>query len=438
MPEIERMQNMSEEKFDVIVVGAGLAGNTAAYLMAKEGLEVLVIERGEEIGSKNVTGGRLYSHSLERIFPNFAEEAPVERKITKERISFMTGDSATTVEYAADKLGEKGKATYSILRSRFDPWLAGKAEEAGASYITGIRVDEVLVKDGKVCGVRAGEDELMADVVLLADGVNSLLAQQLGMKPELKPSQVAVGIKEVIELGEKTVNDRFGVSSNEGVAWLFAGDTTGGNIGGGFLYTDKECVSVGIVTTVGDVGHSDVAPRDMVERLKEHPTVKPLLLGGKLVEYSAHLVTEGGYDMIPELYRDGVLLAGDAAALVMNMGYTVRGMDLCIESGRLAAETIIAAKKAQNFSKAFLARYEKALNESFVMADMKHYRKLPAFIENHRIFEAYPYMMDEVMAGLFMMYGQKPEKFVKKALQAAKKAGFINLLKDAKQGMGAL
>ena len=226
---------MSEERFDVIVVGAGMAGCTAAYLMAKAGLEVLVIERGETIGSKNVTGGRLYSHSLEKIFPDFAKEGPVERKITKERISFMTATGATTVEYAAEKLGEQGKATYSVLRSHFDPWLAGKAEEAGAMFITGIRVDEVMVRDGKVCGVVAGGEEMEADVVLLADGVNSLLAQQLGMKKELDPRQTAVGVKEVIQLGEEKINDRFGVVDGEGAAILYAGDVTGGNIGGGFL-----------------------------------------------------------------------------------------------------------------------------------------------------------------------------------------------------------
>ena len=352
---------MNEEKFDVIVVGAGLAGNTAAYLMAKAGLEVLVIERGETIGGKNVTGGRMYSHSIERIFPDFAKEAPVERKITKERISFMTEDSATTVEYAADKLGEQGKATYSICRAHFDPWLAGKAEEAGAMYVTGIRVDEVLVRDGKVCGVIAGGEEMLSDMVLLADGVNSLLAQQLGMKKELDPSQVAVGVKEIIELDEEKINDRFGAASNEeGTAWLFAGDVSGGNIGGGFIYTNKNSLSVGIVTTIADIGRVDLAPRDMLERLKNHPVVAPLIKGGKVVEYAAHLVTEGGYDMIPTLYRDNVLVAGDAAALVMNLGFTIRGMDLCIESGRLAAETIIAAKEAGDYSAATLSKYKTA------------------------------------------------------------------------------
>lgn len=430
---------MSEERFDVIVVGAGMAGNTAAYLMAKAGLEVLVIERGETVGCKNVTGGRIYSHSLEKIFPDFAKEAPLGRKITREKVSFMTGDSATTVEYSAEKLGERGKATYSICRAEFDPWLAGKAEEAGAMYVTGIRVDEVLVRDGKVCGVVAGGEEMEADVVLLADGVNSLLAQQLGMKKELDPTQVAVGVKEIIQLGEEKVTDRFGAANNEeGTAWLFAGDVTGGNIGGGFLYTNKDSVSIGIVTTIADIGRNDIAPRDMLERLKNHPSVAPYIAGGKPVEYSAHLVTEGGYDMIPTLYRDNVLVAGDAAALVMNLGFTIRGMDLVIESGKLAAETIIAAKEKGDFSASTLSAYKTALDNSFVMRDMKHFSKMPKFIENHRIFGEYPGMLDEICSSLFIMYGEPPQKLMKTAMGAAKKVGILNLLKDVKNGLGAI
>lgn len=424
--------------FDVIVVGAGLAGNTAAYLLAKAGLGVLVIERGETIGSKNVTGGRMYSHSLEKIFPDFAKEAPVGRRITKERISMLTADSATTVEYAAEKLGEQGKATYSILRAEFDPWLAGKAEEAGAEYVTGVRVDEILVQDGKVTGVIAGGDEMTADVVLLADGVNSLLAQQLGMKKELEPSQVAVGVKEVIKLGEQKINERFGVSNGDGVAWLFAGDTTGGSIGGGFLYTNKDSLSLGIVTTIAEIGRNDIAPRDMVERLKEHPVVKPLIKDGEMIEYAAHLVTEGGYDMIPTLYRDNVLVAGDAAAFVMNLGFTIRGMDLCIESGRLAAETIIKAKEAGDFSAKTLSQYKTALDNSFIMKDMLHFRKMPKFVENHRIFTQYPALADKIMSDLFIMYGQEPVKFKKKAMAAVKDVGIMNLLKDGMSAMGAM
>ena len=227
-------------------------------------------------------------------------------------------------------------------------------------------------------------------------------------------------------------------SNEEGTAWLFAGDVSGGNIGGGFIYTNKNSLSVGIVTTIADIGRVDLAPRDMLERLKNHPVVAPLIKGGKVVEYAAHLVTEGGYDMIPTLYRDNVLVAGDAAALVMNLGFTIRGMDLCIESGRLAAETIIAAKQKGDYSAATLSQYKTALDNSFVMKDMQHFRKMPKFIENHRIFEQYPKMMDEIMSDLFIMYGQKPEKFKKKAMAAVKKVGIMNLLKDGMSGMGAM
>src|SRR5690606_12701108 len=211
------------------------------------GLEVVIIERGNYAGRKNMTGGRLYGHSLEKIIPNFAAEAPVERKVTKERGSVLTGDSAVTVDFYAGALGDQPHASYTVLRGVFDQWLAGKAEEAGAVLATGVRVDELLLEDGKVVGVKAGEDVLEADVVILADGVNSLLAQQAGLRKELQPQDVAVGVKEVIELPEKVIEDRFNLNGDEGLSWLFAGACTGGIIGGGFLYTNKSSLSLGLV-----------------------------------------------------------------------------------------------------------------------------------------------------------------------------------------------
>ncbi len=216
----------------------------------------------------------------------------MERMITKERISFLTESGASTMEYASEQLKEF--PSYSVQRAKFDRWLAEKAEQEGAMYICGIRVDDLLVRDGKVCGVVAAGDEIEADAVLLADGVNSLLAQKLGMKRELHPAQVGVGVKEVIRLGEKTVCDRFALNPGEGAAWLFVGDCTGGNLGGGFLYTYQDSVSLGIVTTVGDIGRSKLSVPEMVDRLKEHPAVRPYVAGGELIEYSAHLVSEGG------------------------------------------------------------------------------------------------------------------------------------------------
>ena len=219
---------MSEEKFDAIIVGGGLAGATAAYILANAGMEVLLADRGDFCGSKNVTGGRLYAHSLEKVFLGFAEEAPIERKVTHEKISLMTPKSSLDIGFSSEKLGEDPEsASYTILHS----WLAEKCEEAGVMLVPGIRVDSCVVEDGKVVGIDAGGEIMYSDVVIIADGVNSLLAQKLGMKKELTPHEVAVGVKEVIKLDEEVINQRFGVRGNEGVAWLSAGDATAGAFG---------------------------------------------------------------------------------------------------------------------------------------------------------------------------------------------------------------
>ena len=399
---------MSEEKFDAIIVGGGLAGLTAAYCLAQAEMEVLVLERGSFCGSKNVTGGRIYTHSLEKVMPGFAEEAPLERKVTKERVALMTETGIVNIEYASGKPEDEKSASYTILRSKFDKWYAEKCEEAGVMMVPGIRVDEVLKDGDKVIGINAGGEEMFADVVILADGVNSLLAQQLGLKPELEPQQVAVGCKEVIQLGEDVINQRFGLEGNEGVSMLVAGDPTVGNIGGGFLYTNKDSVSIGIVATCSDIGRVDVSIPDMLERFKNHPSIEPLIKGGFPVEYSAHLVPEGGFDMIPKLYDNGVLVTGDAAAFVINLGYTVRGMDFAIESGRLAAEAVIRAKAAEDFSAASLSYYQKLVENSFIYADMKQYRNFPKLLERHEIFNDVPQIADVLFDKLFRVDGSKP------------------------------
>jgi electron transfer flavoprotein-quinone oxidoreductase len=423
---------MSEDKFDAIIVGGGLAGSAAAYTLAKAGLTTVLIERGQTCGSKNVTGGRLYAHSMEKLIPGFAEEAPVERLISKERIMLMTDGGATNIEYGGEKLKDKASASYSVLRGRLDPWLAKKAEEAGAMYITGIRVDKLLQKDGRVCGVIAGEDVIEADAVILADGVNSLLAQKIGMKKELAPHQVAVGVKEVIQLDESTVTERFGLTdASEGVACLAAGSVTGGAVGGGFLYTNKDSVSIGTVITLGHIGKGEaVKVPDMIERFKTNSQIAPLIKGGETIEYAAHLVPEGGYSMVPELFWNGVLTIGDAAGFVINMGYTFRGMDFAIESGRLAALTVIKAKERGDFSAEGLAYYRTLLEQSFVLRDLRHYRNMPALMDNRQIYGELPDVMDEILSSMFIVDGGAPKKITRSALDAISGTGDVyNLIK---------
>ena len=398
---------MSEEKFDAIIVGGGLAGCSAAIVLARAGLEVLVIERGDYCGAKNMTGGRLYGHSLEKIIPNFAEEAPIERKVKREKVSLMSADGSLDIGYGSKKLSAAPEnASYTVLHAKFDQWLAEKAEEAGAEIATGFVVDELVVRDGKVVGINADGEEMYADVVILADGVNSLLAQQIGMKKELEPNQVAVGAKETIRLSEDIINQRFGLTGDEGMAWLSAGDPTDGSFGGGFLYTNKDTISIGVVATLSDIGHSELSVPQMLERFKNHPSVAPYLEGGETIEYSGHLVPEEGLHMVPELYRDGVLVAGDAAGFCVNLGFTVRGMDFAIESGRLAAEAVIKAHEAGDFSAATLSSYATALNYSFIMRDLKSFKGFPTVLGLRAIFEDVPELCDAIAGKVFTVDGE--------------------------------
>lgn len=428
---------MDEDIFDLIIVGAGLAGCAAAYTAATAGLETVVIERGNVAGTKNMTGGRIYAHSLEKMIPGFAEEAPVERCITCERVSFLTEKDAVTMEFSTPIPVDPAERSYTVLRAKFDQWLRNKAEGAGAQFIEGIRVDEVLKRDGKVVGVKAGDDEMMAKVVILADGVNSILGEKIGLVEKVKPEACAVGVKEVLEFTPAQMHDRFNCFDKQGMAWLFAGSPSDGQLGGGFLYTNENTVSLGLVFGLHGLAHVNESVPQMLENFKNHPGIAPLLSDGKLVEYSGHVVPEAGMNMLPKLAADGVIIAGDAAGMCINVGYTIRGMDLAIESGRLAAEAVIEAKKNDDYSEKSLSGYIRLLQESFVLKDMDMYRKLPSALNNERIFTTYPQLAVDLMSQMFTVNG--PAKRMRSKLWGSvRKAGPLNLVKDGIKFMGAI
>lgn len=425
--------------FDAIVVGGGLAGSVAAYTLASAEKSVLVVERGNYCGAKNMTGGRIYTHSLAKIFPDY-QDAPLQRKVTHERISLMSPDSNFTIDYSARELEQAGKESYTVLRGPFDQWLAEKAEDAGAEYICGIAVEDLMIENGKVCGVIAGEDEITADVVILADGVNSLLTSKAGLSKKAPAiHQVAVGAKETIELPADVIESRFLCNPGEGASWLFAGDCSNGIIGGAFVYANEESVSVGIVATMSEVLKQDIPVYQMLENFKNRPEIKPLIAGGKLVEYSGHVVPEGGIHMMPEIIGDGVLVAGDAAMLCMNLGYTVRGMDLAVESGSIAAKAAIKALDAGDTSKAGLGVYKSMFDNSFIMRDMNMYAEAPEFLENcPGMFRGYPEMIRDIMTPLFMVDGEPRQHVMKLAMPQVKKRGLFKLGKVAMKGVKVL
>ena len=394
------MTESAEPDFEVIIIGAGVAGCVAAYQLARQGRAVLLIERGEAPGSKNLSGGVLYSRGIQQVFPGFLDEAPVERRITRNYINFLNADSSVAIDYKDARLADPVNAV-TVLRAKLDPWLAGKCEEAGALIMPGVRVDRVLVDGTRVVGVQAGDDELRSKVVVAADGVNSFIAKEAGLREKEPLNHLAVGVKSVVSLPRETIEARFNLTGDEGAAFAVVGDCTEGVGGGGFLYTNIDSLSVGIVVRLDDLTAKKKVVTDIFDHFLEHQFIAPYLEGGELLEYGCHLVAEGGLDMVGEIVTDGMVVVGDAAGLTLNTGLTVRGMDLAAGSAVAAAEAIGTALDAKDVSKTGLAGYREKLFASYVGQDMKTYAKAPSFLEVERMYRQYGELAANVLYGSF-------------------------------------
>jgi len=427
---------MEDEKFDVIIVGAGPAGSAAAYVLAREGKSVLLIERGETVGSKNVTGGRLYTYALELVEPGLYKEALLERRVVREQIMLLSDKTGMTIDYYDDMAITEGvPQSYTVLRATFDEWFAGKAEEKGAMVAAGIRVDELIEKDGKIVGVIAGGDAMYADLVIAADGVNSVMARQAGLKKEWENHEVGVGVKEIIEMDAKTIEQKFNVAEGEGAARAILGGTA--NVqGGGFVYTNKDSISLGIVLGPAALAQQNVSLADIYQEFKAHPAMQALLEGGKTVEYSAHLVPENGWNSVPEkLYREGFLMIGDAAGFVMNTGTMIRGIDLAIVSGVAAANAVLSAEKAGEVG----PNYKKELEKLQLISTMKLFAGWPQITSMSRMVSAYPDMANEMVGSMFRVDGKVPLRMDKAMWQIRKKhVTMKQLIADGWKGFKAL
>ena len=422
------------QKFDAIVVGAGPSGNAAAYTMAKAGLKVLQIERGEYPGSKNVQGAILYSDALERIIPDFREDAPLERHIIEQRLWVLDDDSFVGSHYRSDSFNKPPYNRYTIIRAQFDKWFSQKVQQAGALLICETTVSDLLMDGDRVVGIQTDRlgGSVYADVVILADGVNSMLARKAGFRPELRPSDVALAVKEIHFLPQEVVESRFNISGDAGVVIEMVGKITKGMMGTGFLYTNKESLTIGVGCMLSDFKKQKCSPNQLLEDMKAHPSIKPLLEGGEMKEYAAHLIPEGGYNAIPKIYGDGWLVVGDAAMFVNAVHR--EGSNLAMTSGRMAAETVLelaAAKKT--FTAKHLAVYREKLDASFVMKDLKKYRKMPEiFHRNPHFLTTYPELLNKAAQTMLTVDGvdkKTKEKQIRNSFK--QKRSLFGLMGDA-------
>ena len=395
------------EKFDAIVVGAGPAGNAAALVMARAGLKVLQLERGEYPGSKNVQGAILYADALERVIPNCRRQAPLERPVIEQRMWVLDDETYVGSTYRGVRKKDDPPTRYTVVRANIDRWMSKKVTDAGVLLICEATVLDLIQQDGKVVGVRtdrAGGD-ILADVVVLADGANSLVATRAGLRPDIKAAEVALAVKEMHFLPKEVIEQRFNIGNDEGVVIEMFGKITKGMMGTAFLYTNRDSIALGIGCMVGDFKKAGIPPYELLDAMKAHPAIKPLIAGSEVKEYAAHLIPEGGYKAIPQVHGDGWVITGDSGGFVNAVHR--EGSNLAMTTGRLAAETIIALKEAgKPFTAPHLAAYRKALEESFVMKDLKKYKRMPdIFHANPQFFTTYPELLNRAADTIFRVDG---------------------------------
>ncbi|MEL7563605.1 MAG: FAD-dependent oxidoreductase [Dehalobacterium sp.] len=427
-----------EKQFDVIVVGAGPAGATAALKLARAGRKVALLERGEYPGAKNVSGAAIYGIDfMESLLPGFSEQAPLERCISRKILGFMTATSSMLIDFKNDQAANAPFNGFSVLRPRFDRWLAEQAEKAGAALICRTAVTGLIKEKGQIIGVHTDrrEGDLFADVVIAADGVNSLLAKEAGLQRDFHPHEISVGVKEVIHLSSQVLEDRFQLSGNEGTAMETVGAITDKVNGGGFLYTNRDSVSIGVVCQLSTIVKYQTKPYELLELFKNHPTIRPLIRGGRTREYSAHMVPEGGWKMFPRLFAPGMLVAGDAAGFVLVTGYLLLGINFAMMSGAAAADTIIEATEKDDFSPRNLELYEKYLNHYQVLPTFKKFKHTPEFVSNPNIQNIYPEFICSFMASLYQVTNGPIAKLGSLGRSEFKKSGLTigKVVKDAVQ-----
>ncbi|MFQ3451963.1 FAD-binding protein [Bradyrhizobium sp. UFLA01-814] len=427
---------MIDERFDAIVVGAGMAGNAATLTMAKRGLKVLQLERGEYAGSKNVQGAILYADMMEKLIPDFREEAPLERHLVEQRFWIMDDRSHLGMQYRSDDFNEERPNRYTIIRAQFDKWFSSKVREAGATVLCETTVTDLARDDhGKVIGVRTDrrDGEIHADVVVLAEGVIGLLGTRAGLRPRPEPDKVALAVKEMHFLPRETIEARFNLEGDEGLVIEAAGTISRGMTGMGFIYANKECISLGIGCLVADFQRTGETPYGLLDHFKRHPSVAPLIAGSEVKEYSAHLIPEGGYKAIPQLYGEGWVVAGDAAQL--NNAVHREGSNLAMTSGRIAAEAIFQLKsRGDRMTAKNLSLYKRMLDDSFVIKDLKKYKDLPTLMHTNsqNYFLTYPQLFSRAMQNFVRVDGMPKAEKEKMTLKSFVKArSWTGLFGDA-------
>jgi electron-transferring-flavoprotein dehydrogenase len=380
MPERDRLE------VDVLFVGAGPASLAGAIRLgqiaqsAGRALEILVIEKGGEIGHHGLSGAIMDPRALDELLPQWRESAPVESAVTVDEMWFLTKNGKIKAPLTPPPLNNHGKYVTSL--QKLCKWLGDRAEEVGAQVFPAFPGQELLWYEDRVIGVRTGDKgldhngtpksnyelgaDILAKVVVLGEGPRGTLAKQatsrLGLDADRQAQVYAAGVKELWQLPD----DRF----KAGTAIHTLGyPLPAQTFGGGFIYgMAGNILDIGMVTGL-DYKNPTTDPQNELQRMKEHPTVRRMLEGATLIRYGAKAIPEGGIFAMPRLYADGLLLVGDTGGFLNGM--RLKGIHLGMKSGMMAAETIWDALETGKSDRATLSSYERRFKESWAYAELR-------------------------------------------------------------------
>jgi electron-transferring-flavoprotein dehydrogenase len=366
---------------DVLIVGAGPSGLATAIALA-DGLKsrgidkkVMVIEKGASVGSHTLSGAVIDTKIFSKLLPNVdLSEIPLDSKVTNDKTLFLTESGSNALPFHPPYMNNIGLHSASI--SKLCRYLAEIAEQKGVEIYTGFAVEDVIYKDGNVAGVKTkdtGVDHhgeklknyqagtvVEAAITVLAEGTRGSVAKKVISALNLdagKNEQIySLGVKELWSVPEGNIE--------AGTVYHTMGYPLKNNseFGGGFIYGLKDNkVALGLVVGL-DYKDPSFDVHAAMQVWKQHPFVAKILEGGKLEEFGAKTLPEGGYYSMPKLYDDNLLIVGDSAGFLTVA--RLKGIHLAIESGILAAQAAVKALVSGDTSEKMLSRYQELFESS--------------------------------------------------------------------------